>query len=654
MLVFKGLLRIYAIYCLLSFGFVYGQNKTIQHVVKKGENVYRLSLKYGVSMEEIYIENPSARELIKTGETLNIPLNSSNNTSSENSGATDTYTVKRGETTYGLSKKFGISITELENANPMIRNGLQAGHRLIIPKGNQEPVKSLASNDRHKVLKGETLWGISRQYNMSIEELRNLNKSILGPVLLENQVLIVESKQDNTQDNSYTVKKGDTKFALAKSFNTTINELERLNPSIVKMLIAGDVIVYKESNNQIPSDDNKSVVEVNIDTKSKSENIETISDAYNWYVIQPKETLYGLSKKTNMSITELTTLNPKLKQAVLAGDSIKIKGSVTDKLNTSLAITAPEIKFKTKVFWQNISNVSDNNMVKTRSDYFIGMQNAIDTLTKNLPTANKNLIQISQLDDSFNNAIISNAVATFNVNPQPEFDDNISKLGNFEIAFLENGETKTRFIKSLASDDQMRLKMLSFLNAQNANIICLYDNENVDKISLIEGNISDLKLIKLNKNGSFKPNDLRNLLNPQKKNYVIIQSKRTGAYLSASNLLLKELSRYDIQLAVLNKEHIPEESEVSVKRFKILKLIYPMAYNPNFIDENNLVRQIGFIVNYDLLNRITLHGVNAFKTKSSVSGINFNYVTEGEIILNTAVSIFMFGENSNTELLEIY
>lgn len=653
MLVFKGLLRICVIYCLLSFGFVYGQNKTIQHVVKKGENVYRLSLKYGVSMEDIYMANPSARELIKTGETLNIPINSSNTTSSESSSATDIYTVKRGETKYGLSKKFGMSITELENANPMIRNGLQAGHKLKIPTNNQSQAEVASSSDVHKVLKGETLWGISRQYNMSVEELRNLNKSILGPVLLENQVLIVKSKQENTQNNSYTVKKGDTKFGLAKSFNTTINELERLNPSIVKMLMAGDVIVYKESNNQIPSDDNKSVVEVNIDTKSQSKDRETIGDAYNWYVIQPKETLYSLSKKTNMPITELTTLNPKLKQAVLAGDSIKIKGSVPDKLNTSPAIAVPEIKFKTKVFWQNTANVSDNNIIKNRADYYLGMQNAIDTLTKDLLTANKNLIQISQLDGSFK-TIKSDSVAIFNINPQPEFDDAISKLGNFEIAFLENGETKTRFIKSLASDDQMRLKMLSFLNAQNANIICLYDNENVDKISLIEGNISDLKLIKLNKNGSFRPNDLRNLLDPQKKNYVIIQSKRTGAYLSASNVLLKELSRYDIQLAVLNKDNIPEESEVSVKRFKILKLIYPMAYNPNFIDEKDLVRQIGFLVNYDLLNRITSHGLNAFNTKSSVSGINFSYVTEGEIIRNTAVSIFVFGENSNIELLEIY
>ena len=172
-----------------------GQNKTIEHRVQKGENVYRLSLRYNVTINDIYELNPQAKELIRIGEILLIPVKPQSKSPDGSNTDNNYYKVNKGETKFGLSKKFGISIAELEEANPFIKSGLQAGHRLKVPSNNNPANSTDASKISHKVLKGETLWGISRRYNLSLEELKTLNRNVLGSVLLEGQVLsVIDSK----------------------------------------------------------------------------------------------------------------------------------------------------------------------------------------------------------------------------------------------------------------------------------------------------------------------------------------------------------------------------------------------------------------------------------------------------------------------------
>jgi LysM repeat protein len=637
------------VWLLFSAATLYGQNSTIQHTVKKGENVYRLSLKYGVSINDIYSLNPSARDYIKTGEILLIPKNTTSQNVSENTAKDGVYTVKRGETKFGLSKKFGVSISELENANPIIKNGLQAGHRLKIPNSsNQIEIAASNTDGSHKVLKGETLWGISRQYNMSLDELKKINNFRTGQVLLEGQVLLVDNTRNITNNNTYTVQKGDTKYGLSKKFNTSIGELERLNPSIISMLRAGDIIVLESSNNDIKNEIKISNSETDLNIKSEEKEINSDD---NWYVIKPKETLYSLSKKTNLTIDELTTINPKLKQAVLAGDSIKIKNSIPDKIEETLTSTELEGRFQTNVFWYHPESESGENVSKNNTDYYTSIKNAISDISSG---ADKVKVITNSSFDSSSDNLGSKTDEVFYIIPQPEFNNNIADLGNFEFRFFENGSPQTKMIKSLVSDSQMRIKMLSFLKSTKANIICIYDDENSDNIPLIENSIPSIHLMKLNRNGSFKSNDLKNLLDSNRMNYVIIESKKTGAYLNVSTLLLKELSKYNSQLAVLDQKNIPDESDVSIKRFKILKLMYPMAYNPNYIDEGDLVRQIGYMINYDVINRISSLGIKGFSKISEVLGSSFKYVIIGDTIQNTAVSIYIYGTNSNAELMGNY
>ena len=93
------------------------------HTVKKGENIYRIGLAYGVTQQEIYMANPDIQTgTIKEGQILKIPAVSVPNPPQLNNQNLDfkEYKVKKHDTEYSISKQFGITVDELVSANPTL------------------------------------------------------------------------------------------------------------------------------------------------------------------------------------------------------------------------------------------------------------------------------------------------------------------------------------------------------------------------------------------------------------------------------------------------------------------------------------------------------------------------------------------------------
>ncbi len=318
---------------LLSFKFLTAQEKLIEHTIVKGESVYAISKKYGVTIDAIFELNPSSTDIIYPGDILRIPDTDStaalqNNTSSDNSDFID-YQVKRGETKFGLSKRFGVSIAMLEEQNPHIINMLQTGHIIKIDKTLKSKPRASNTNE-HIVVKGETLWGISKQYAVNLDALIAANSDELSEFLQIGQALILPDDNTINQSSSegqYIVKRGETKYGLAKRFNMTIAELEENNPQIIPMLMAGHKldVTNTTSTNETPAivtnvieEPESEINEVDKEEEEEEELAETADsetklnpiesntdDVYVDYIIQPQETLYSLSKKANLTIGEL-------------------------------------------------------------------------------------------------------------------------------------------------------------------------------------------------------------------------------------------------------------------------------------------------------------------------------------------------------------
>lgn len=166
------------------------------HQVKKGETAYSISKAYGISVEELTKENPPAVYGINEGQSLRIPVSMVNDVTPSPAASSKKvhdeskfvyHDLKPGETVYSLSKSFGVSENEILQSNPGIDiNKLSVGTEIAIPKrefmNTQQNFSDKSNNyTYHKVVMGETLSSIARQYGISVRQLRKENRDLKFP-----------------------------------------------------------------------------------------------------------------------------------------------------------------------------------------------------------------------------------------------------------------------------------------------------------------------------------------------------------------------------------------------------------------------------------------------------------------------------------------
>lgn len=180
-------------------------NKYKTHVVEKGETVYSISKRYNVSIDQIYRLNPSLEHGLKVGSVINISQDNSSIPVSKKDTSKE-YTVQAKETLYSICKNLGVSIDDMADANPELKEKpLYVGQRLIIP--NTQAKNNAVNNAKvkqHTVLAKETLFGISRSYNTTPDELVKLNPSLQNG-LKEGMIILIPDSNSNTINTNTTV-----------------------------------------------------------------------------------------------------------------------------------------------------------------------------------------------------------------------------------------------------------------------------------------------------------------------------------------------------------------------------------------------------------------------------------------------------------------
>lgn len=319
-------IKIYIIGLLIS-AFCFGMNaqsqmevKTIGgeqyycYKVKKKETLYGISTKLKIQQSDIVKYNPSAKQGLKDKQVLLLPVsifaNQKNATQDKQSKATTrqitkiTHKVEKGETLYGLSKMYDVTIEDLIAANPETNNGLKAGQLVTIPQAETIALTSSTTKKDiekpntiqpttgnkviyHKIKAGETLFSVSRTYNSTIESILNLNPGISAANFRYDEVIRVMPnvakpvvvEKDVTEFHTYEAKKGDTFYSIARDNNVDVNDLIAANPGINK-LKKGNIInipvSHKEKITVDPSDikvDNKSELATNIRKDKNSDSI---------------------------------------------------------------------------------------------------------------------------------------------------------------------------------------------------------------------------------------------------------------------------------------------------------------------------------------------------------------------------------------------
>lgn len=107
--------------------------------------------------------------------------------------AARSHRVERGDTWFGLARRYGVSPAALGEANPGVEPGrIRIGQRLRIPAAG--PAES--ARRTHRVEPGETLWGIARSHGISVERLRRANRLDEDSPIGVGQLLVIPDTEE--------------------------------------------------------------------------------------------------------------------------------------------------------------------------------------------------------------------------------------------------------------------------------------------------------------------------------------------------------------------------------------------------------------------------------------------------------------------------
>ncbi|MGQ5207998.1 peptidoglycan endopeptidase LytE [Bacillus subtilis] len=194
--------------------------------VKKGDTLWDLSRKYDTTISKIKSENHLRSDIIYVGQTLSINGKSTSSKSSSSSSSSSTYKVKSGDSLWKISKKYGMTINELKKLNGLKSDLLRVGQVLKL-KGSTSSSSSSSSKvsssstSTYKVKSGDSLSKIASKYGTTVSKLKSLN-GLKSDVIYVNQVLKVKgtstssSKPASSSSSSSSSKTSSTSLNVSK------------------------------------------------------------------------------------------------------------------------------------------------------------------------------------------------------------------------------------------------------------------------------------------------------------------------------------------------------------------------------------------------------------------------------------------------------
>jgi LysM repeat protein len=533
------------------------------------------------------------------------------------------HTVVKGETINIIAQKYRVTPYDIYRLNPDSQNGIQLNSILLIPPSTSSSNVSLPNSKAqneieivHEVKPKETLFSISKHYDVSIESIQNENQALLKDGLKSGQKIKIPSLKNSNNSPSlnlstykeatvyHEIQPRETKYAIAKKYDITIEQLEKQNPEIVSNFLIGFKLLI--SGNPLPKETVKT--EKSDGEIKKEEN--TGKRYLQEYIVKPKETLYSISSQFDISVKELLSLNPELKEGVKVGMILrvpnvskvvvtpKVDGDLTKTLYTKtkkeLVLLLPFnfTKMETDTLNSTQARLKKDKFLNMTLDFYSGALMAIDSAKVLGMNIN---VKILDSQETKNSSAIFELIAENNLGEVdaiigPFYQSNAEKLAEYleknntpVISPLskEVGKKYSNLFQSMPSNDILKTAMFDYMKAKNGNILAIIDPKKGSVTQYIQNNHKDVKIIGLTEKGGVVSDSLKILLVKDRVNYIILASESTGMILTSTNVMIAALNDYQIQLVILEPNETLEFEEISLTRLTKLKMIYPSLTRPN-------------------------------------------------------------------------
>lgn len=271
------------------------------YIVQNGDTLYGISKQFGISIEDIKLANNLSNDNIVVGTSLVIPT----------AATTTLYIVKPGDTLYSIATKYSTTVADLMRVNNLKSNILHIGQQLKIP------INDLSNNGFviYTVKAGDSLYSIAKKYNSTVDLLRRYN-NLSSDLLSIGQIIKIPDENDDSEDEDYLyyiVKVGDTLYSIAKKYGISVEDIKKNNNLTSDTLNIGQPlkINFKENN----------VISIGSSCYGEGYNEPT----YVTYVVRKGDSLYVIAKRYGVTVDSIKKLNNLTNNNLSIGQILKIK-----------------------------------------------------------------------------------------------------------------------------------------------------------------------------------------------------------------------------------------------------------------------------------------------------------------------------------------
>lgn len=537
--------------------------------------------------------------------------------------------VTQGETIETIAKLYLVTPHDILVLNPDAKQGISTGNTLIIPISKitgpkpQEEVKEVIGYRTIKVKKQETLYNLSKEYNISIEDLKKYNRFLYSQPLKKGDRIsipryktVVSQVTLNNTLKTYTVQPKEGKWRVAYKFGMTIPELEALNPNMNEILQPGDQLVVPN----IANDDEQ-----------------LVDDRFNYYTVLKSEGFMALNRKLGVTQQELEDLNPGLKESglklgmILRVPDNAITDVVTEDIeNTDLSSTLKNFSTKNvalmlpfrlnRIDVDSVAEakeaIKNDGYLSLSLDFESGALMALDSAKRLGISTNLKVFdtenQLAQVNAILNRNDFSNYDVVIGPLLPPNLERVASKLKNDNIPvvspFTIPENLYDNVFQTIPSEELMEQTIINFVkeNPLPKNIIIIADHKNRDKSNRLKAEFPTAKQI-FSKRGK-EGNDLYYVVLDEIKgnfrpglNLVFLETKNSGFVSNVTSMLNglngqkgENEKPMDIVLYTTNKSSaFEDEANVSNMHLSNLKFHYPSPNRAFDVSNPN-----GFVTKY--------------------------------------------------------
>ncbi|AUJ28837.1 LysM peptidoglycan-binding domain-containing protein [Liquorilactobacillus hordei] len=366
-------------------------SSTSSYIVKSGDSLWAVANKYGISVANLKSWNNLSSDIIYIGQSLKVSNSASQSNNSNSSSSTSTssssqsssstsstssastYTVKSGDSLWAVANKYGISVANLKSWNNLSSNTIYIGQSLKVSNSasqssnsssssastssssqSNSSTSSTSSTSTYTVKSGDSLWAVANKYGISVANLKSWN-NLSSDIIYIGQSLKVSNSASQSSNSSsssstssssqsssntlsastYTVKSGDSLWAVANKYGISVANLKSWNNLSSNTIYIGQSLKVSNSASQSSNSSSSSSSSTSTSSSSQSSSSTSSTSSASTYTVKSGDSLWAVANKYGLTVTKLKELNSLNTNTIYIGQTLKVSSKTTATSSTT-------------------------------------------------------------------------------------------------------------------------------------------------------------------------------------------------------------------------------------------------------------------------------------------------------------------------------